>query len=113
MTEATNMGSAQQPSQQEGRSPADLDRVSLTQALRDFEIANARVLDLTQRLIESERRRRDIEHEFEQFRMQLSRAAEPTRSRAQEETLSYRVARWAYHRAKNVAKRVLQRHEQR
>jgi septal ring factor EnvC (AmiA/AmiB activator) len=33
-------------------SPADeLDRLSLVQALRDFEVANGRVIDLTQRLV--------------------------------------------------------------
>ena len=31
----------------------EIDRLSLEQALRDFEIANARVVDLTQRLISS------------------------------------------------------------
>lgn len=31
----------------------DLDAIALTQALIDFEVANARVLDLTQRLVES------------------------------------------------------------
>jgi hypothetical protein len=31
----------------------EFDRLSLEQALRDFEIANARVVDLTQRLISS------------------------------------------------------------
>jgi hypothetical protein len=31
----------------------ELDRLSLTQALLDFEVANARVTDLTQRLIEA------------------------------------------------------------
>ncbi len=31
-----------------------LDQVSLEQALRDFEIANARVIDLTRRLVASE-----------------------------------------------------------
>ena len=31
-----------------------IDRVSLEQALRDFDIANARVIDLTRRLIASE-----------------------------------------------------------
>jgi hypothetical protein len=31
---------------------SDLDRVSLEQALRDFEIANARAIDLTQRLVD-------------------------------------------------------------
>jgi predicted nucleic acid-binding Zn-ribbon protein len=30
----------------------ELDRLSLEQAIRDFEIANARVIDLTQRLID-------------------------------------------------------------
>ncbi|HET7489412.1 MAG TPA: hypothetical protein VFJ85_15905 [Acidimicrobiales bacterium] len=30
---------------------AEMDRLSLTQALHDFEVANARVVDLTQRLI--------------------------------------------------------------
>ena len=33
-----------------------LDRLNLTQALLDFEIANARVLDLTARLVESNKR---------------------------------------------------------
>ena len=31
----------------------EFDELSLSQALRDFEIANARVIDLTQRLVES------------------------------------------------------------
>lgn len=31
----------------------EMDRLSLTQALVDFEVANARVTDLTQRLIEA------------------------------------------------------------
>jgi len=30
----------------------DIDRLSLEQALRDFEIANARAIDLTQRLVD-------------------------------------------------------------
>lgn len=30
---------------------AEMDRLSLTQALHDFDVANARVVDLTQRLI--------------------------------------------------------------
>jgi hypothetical protein len=33
-----------------------LDRLNLTQALLDFELANARVLDLTARLVESNKR---------------------------------------------------------
>lgn len=34
---------------------AELDEVSLTHALHDFEVANARVVDLTQRLITTSR----------------------------------------------------------
>lgn len=84
---------------EERSSTADLDRVALTQALRDFEIANARVMDLTQRLIESERRRKDAENELEHLRLKLNTASH--------ETLSYRAARWAFHRAREVAQRVL------
>lgn len=99
MTQITIVGS--NPQDKESRSnTADLDRVNLTQALRDFEIANARVLDLTQRLIESERRRKDVENELEHLRLKLT-AAE------QQPPLSYRAARWAFHRARDVAKRVL------
>ena len=47
----------------------DLDKVSLEQTLRDFEIANARVLDLTQRLIASERKRIELENELNQLRL--------------------------------------------
>ncbi len=35
---------------------SELDRLSLMQAVRDFEIANARVIDLTQRLISANQR---------------------------------------------------------
>jgi hypothetical protein len=88
------------PHEKEVRSStADLDRVALTQSLRDFEIANARVLDLTQRLIESEKRRKDVENELEHLRLKLTTASH--------ETLSYRAARWAFHRAREVAQRVL------
>jgi hypothetical protein len=94
--------SAPSAEKKEARSfPAELDRVLLAQALRDFEVANTRVLDLTQRLIESERRRRDLEHEMAQLRLSLDSAAEGRK------TLSYKAARWAYHRARALAKRVL------
>lgn len=33
----------------------EIDRLSLEQAIRDFEVANARVVDLTQRLLEAGR----------------------------------------------------------
>jgi hypothetical protein len=53
--------------------PSLLDAVSLTQALKDFEIANARVLDLTRRLIESERLRKELADELERLRLQQTR----------------------------------------
>lgn len=77
--------------------PADLDQISLTQALRDFEIANARVLDLTQRLVASERQRRELENELEQLR-----------SRPPELDL-VTVATWGWKRTGRIAKRVLGR----
>lgn len=44
----------------------ELDRLSLTQALLDFEVANARVTDLTQRLI-------DASNEIAALRAELDR----------------------------------------
>lgn len=44
---------------------AELDRLSLEQALIDFEVANARVRDLTQRLIAAN-------HEIAELRLNLS-----------------------------------------
>ncbi len=51
----------QTPAGQKTKEPSDaslqraIDQVSLEQALRDFDLANARVVDLTRRLIASER----------------------------------------------------------
>lgn len=58
--------------------PVDLDKVSLQQALRDFEMANARVLDLTQRLIASERSRKALESELNQLKLQHNAEAQPS-----------------------------------
>ena len=44
-----------------------IDRVSLVQALRDFDVANARVIDLTRRLVASE-------HEIVELRRQLDQS---------------------------------------
>ncbi len=46
----------------------ELDRLSLTQALRDFEVANARVLDLTQRLIAASNDLVAVRQELESLR---------------------------------------------
>jgi predicted nucleic acid-binding Zn-ribbon protein len=40
---------------------AEIDRLSLEQALRDFEVANARVVDLTRRLLEANEQIRQLE----------------------------------------------------
>lgn len=88
------------PAERVERSPADLDRLSLAQALRDFEIANARVLDLTQRLIESERARRDAEVEVQQLRAQRSEGPIPMRP------LRDVLTDWALGRAGHLARNV-------
>jgi len=43
----------------------EMDRLSLEQALRDFEIANSRVIDLTQRLITSNDRAYELQRELD------------------------------------------------
>jgi hypothetical protein len=45
-----------------------IDRISLEQALRDFDVANARTIDLTRRLVASE-------HEIVELRRQLDESA--------------------------------------
>ncbi len=46
----------------------EIDRLSLDQALRDFEIANSRVIDLTQRLISAINRADVVQREFDALR---------------------------------------------
>lgn len=52
-----------------GSLTADIDRLSLEQALRDFEVANARVIDLTQRLIAQTNETNRLRHEVESLRI--------------------------------------------
>jgi hypothetical protein len=56
---------------------ATIDSISLVQALKDFEIANARVLELTQRLIDSERQRKELADQLERMRLQQQAASQP------------------------------------
>ena len=51
-----------------------LDRLNLTQALLDFEIANARVLDLTARLVDSNKRVLTLQAEADTSRAALDGA---------------------------------------
>lgn len=72
------------PSQHDGAATTFADRVdalSLEQALQDFEVANARVLDLTHRLTELNRELVDLRSEHERLRIAhnktLARRAAP------------------------------------
>jgi hypothetical protein len=74
-----------------------LDRLNLTQALLDFEVANARVLDLTARLLESNKRVLTLQAENEAHRQgtetaQRSCAELVERLRAVESSSTYRAA---------------------
>ncbi len=60
----------------------DIDQISLQQALRDFEGANARVLELTHKLVEAERRWRDLAHQAEHLRLRLAALEAPAASAA-------------------------------
>lgn len=51
---------------------AEIDELSLTQALLDFEVANARVLDLTQRLVEANRVIEELRAEVDETRAELT-----------------------------------------
>lgn len=51
-----------------------LDRLNLTQALLDFELANARVLDLTARLVESNKRVLTLQHDADAAHHELTAA---------------------------------------
>jgi hypothetical protein len=50
----------------------EIDRLSLEQALRDFEVANARVVDLTQRLISANDKVVAQQQELDQLRVELA-----------------------------------------
>jgi hypothetical protein len=54
---------------------AEMDELSLRQALMDFEVANARVLDLTQRLVEAQAVITQLRTELESLRIEHSQLA--------------------------------------
>ena len=54
------------------KNTVDLDDLSLEQTLLDFQIANARVIDLTNRLLTSERDRMDAVNERELLRVRCA-----------------------------------------
>jgi hypothetical protein len=57
---------------QEPQLTDEIDRLSLEQALLDFEVANARVLDLTHRLIEMAAVNNGLRAEIEQLRLEIA-----------------------------------------
>jgi hypothetical protein len=75
---------------EEGLLQRALDQVSLEQSLRDFDIANARVIDLTRRLVASERRVVTLQQQLDentQALQELRATHEAMRSSA-----AYRIA---------------------
>jgi hypothetical protein len=50
----------------------EIDRLSLEQALRDFEVANARVIDLTQRLISANDKVVAQQQELDRLQVELT-----------------------------------------
>jgi hypothetical protein len=55
-------------------SPGRLDQISLDQALLDFEVANARVIDLTKRLVEATDELVLLRHQTELLRREVEAA---------------------------------------
>lgn len=69
----------------------ELDRLSLTQALLDFEVANARVTDLTQRLIEAANEIGSLHDELDRRTAQLAELDRAHRHMA--ESTTWRIAK--------------------
>lgn len=69
---------------------ASLDHLSLEQALLDFEVANARVMDLTARLVESSARIAELTQELD--RESRARAELEARYEAMQGSQAFRLA---------------------
>jgi uncharacterized protein HemX len=69
----------------------ELDRLSLTQALLDFEVANARVTDLTQRLIDAANEIAALRTELDRRSRQLAELDKAHRQMAESKT--WRIAK--------------------
>ncbi len=73
-----------------GELEREMDRLSLEQAVRDFEIANARVIDLTQRLISANGRVVELQQDLD--RHQAALVDVTTRHQAVLNSQAYRLA---------------------
>ena len=80
----------------------ELDRLSLTQALLDFEVANARVTDLTQRLIEASNEIAALRAELDRRTAQLNEVDQAHRRMAESTT-------WKIAKGIEAVRRLLQR----
>ena len=68
----------------------EIDRLSLEQSLRDFEIANARVVDLTKRLVAANQRIVLLQREADQARVELGELR--ARHDAMQSSAAFRIA---------------------
>jgi hypothetical protein len=90
----------------ESAGPSPLDKeigdLSLTQALRDFEIANARVIDLTQRLVEASATIAGLREELDVARADMKELKQ--RHEAMQHSMAFRIASkiWAVRNAFGV-----------
>jgi hypothetical protein len=80
----------------------ELDRLSLSQALLDFEVANARVADLTQRLIEASNEIAALREELDRRTAQLVELDKAHQQMAQSTT-------WKIAKGIEAVRRFLQR----
>lgn len=89
-----------------GRMPSvpatEIDRLNIEQALRDFEVANARVVDLTSRLTAMNERALNLQHELSSVRLEAARVHDLNRQldhviferdAARQETIDVRSSR--------------------
>lgn len=87
-----------------GPTPLDkeMDELSLAQALRDFEIANARVIDLTQRLVEASSVIAELRTEVDVARTEMKELEQ--RHEAMQHSMAFRIASklWALRNAFRV-----------
>lgn len=84
---------------------ADLDRISLEQALRDFDVANARVLDLTRRLTTMSSQLSDSQTQVATLRIKI-RKMEQTRLAAAKAPSRSNPLRPIAHEAARALRRV-------
>lgn len=80
----------------------EMDRLSLTQALVDFEVANARVTDLTQRLIEAANEIAALRAELDRRAAEVAEVQKAHRSMVESKT-------WKLARMLEGFRRLLQR----